>query len=76
MTTEVRWWMLVGVTSRILEPGCFVEPTTARPPACSTIIAIGFASYISRSLPSGFLRVGGYKKHAALEQDAVHVGHH
>src|SRR6187399_2377537 len=59
MTTLVRWWMLVGRTSRSLAAGVPAAPTTALPPACSTIIAIGFASYISRNLPAGFVLVGG-----------------
>jgi hypothetical protein len=40
------------------------------------IIAMGLASYISRSLPDGDFCGGRIQKHAALEQDAVHVGHH
>ena len=39
-----------------------VLPSVAAPPACSTMKAIGLASYIRRSRPSLFFESRGYMK--------------
>ena len=38
-----------------------LRPARVLPPACSMSMAMGLASYMSRSFPSGALRVGGYR---------------
>ena len=38
------------------------RPSDARPPACSQIMAMGAASYRSRSFPFGFFESAGYMK--------------
>ena len=53
----MRWCRAVGCTSRMR-----VRPFVAAPPHCSTISAIGFASYMSRSRPSLCLASRGYMK--------------
>jgi hypothetical protein len=53
------------------------EVGRCRCPARSMIIAIGFASYIKRSLPpASRLLLPVDTKHAAARQDAVNFGHH
>ena len=54
MNNGQRWCSSVGVISRIR-----VVPSVAIPPACSTIMASGFASYNNRSLPFGAFVVPG-----------------
>ena len=76
--TLVRWWMPSGRMSR-MRAGGFPSATagaTAMPPACSTIIAIGFASYHEPQLPLRILSRGRIQKGAPLDQRPVHVGDH
>src|SRR5437867_2948419 len=56
ISSGTRWCRAFGSTSRMR-----MVPVLARPPACSTTIASGFASYSRRSFPSGLSVSPGYR---------------